>query len=75
MSIDLKYKTFDIWYKGTQVICYTKKGKLRYTAIIGGGLDVSKLSEIDKFWDDFAEACDNLPEDNDTDYIFEKDIK
>ena len=56
MSIDFKYKTFDIWYKGTQVICYFKKGKLRYLAIIGGGLDVRRLSEIDEFWNDYGNA-------------------
>jgi hypothetical protein len=56
MSIDFKYRTFDLWYKGTQVICYFKKGKLRYQAIIGGGLDVNKLSEIDNFWNEFYEA-------------------
>lgn len=60
MSVDFKYKTFDIWYKGTQVICYFKKGKLRYQAIIGGGVDFNKLSEIDKFWKDYEEAEKNI---------------
>lgn len=56
LSIDFKYKTFDIWYKGTTVICYFKKGRLRYQAIIGGGLDVGRLEEIDKFWKEYEEA-------------------
>jgi len=51
MSVDWKGKTFDIWYRGDQLICYWKNGKLRYTSICCGG-DFLSLAEVDKFWND-----------------------
>lgn len=56
MSVDWKYKTFDIYYRGDQIICYWKKGKLRYISIGCEG-DFASLAEVDEFWDSYCAEC------------------
>ncbi len=56
MSIDFKYKTFDIWYRGDDLVCFWKKGKLRYQSITSSG-QFNNLKEVDKFWADYRNEC------------------
>lgn len=52
MGFSWKWKTFDIYYKGDDLVCFWKKGKLKYQSIISCG-EFNSLKEIDKFWGDY----------------------
>lgn len=56
MGVDFKGKTFDIYYKGDNLICYFKKGKLRYQSLVSSG-QFNSLKEINEFWKRYYEDC------------------
>ncbi|MDO8610093.1 MAG: hypothetical protein Q7R95_06065 [bacterium] len=69
MSFSWKWKTFDIWYKGDDLMCYFKKGKLRYSSLNSQG-SFNTLKEIDKFWDEYFDECYKISVREDKEYQF-----
>jgi len=47
MGFSWKWKTIDIYYKGDDLICYFKKGKVKYQSITSLG-QFNSLKEIDE---------------------------
>ena len=61
MGFSWRWKTFDIWYKGETLVCFWKKGKLKYQSLSSCG-QFNSLAEVDKFWYSYFKECDKIEE-------------
>jgi hypothetical protein len=59
MSFSWKWKTFDIYYRGDDLICFWKKGKLRYQSLGCNG-EFRSLKEVREFWKRYFKHCEEL---------------
>lgn len=57
MGFSWQFKEIDIWYRGDDLICFFRKGKVKYQSITSSG-EFNSLKEIDEFWKSYYKACE-----------------